>query len=185
MFKIIGIGAAAVLTILLAIVAVNYISYHNYGVATERRIEAKLVDNRQLLARHGTQIGEMAQVNAMYRDDLIEIYTAAIESRYGEDGINTVMTWIKEQNPDVSPELYVRLSQRIEANRNEFYNAQTQLIDMKRAYETELDSLWSGFWLRTIHGYPEMDLDSITIISSTRANSVYDEGVDDGITIRN
>lgn len=184
MSKVIAIFVGVLVLVSVLFFAVNYISFYNYGVATERRLEAKLTDNRQLLARHGTQIMEMAQVNDMYRDDLIAVYTAALEGRYGEDGVSAVMTWITEQNPNVDPQLYIRLSQRIEANRNEFYNAQTQLIDMKRGYETELDSFWSGFWLRNIHGYPKLDMDSIVIVTSTRSNQIYDAGVDDGMQIR-
>lgn len=177
-------GAFVVAVILAGILAIaSYIQYANYGAATETALTAKLNDNRQLLGKHSTQIGEMAQVNTMYKDDLKEVYTAAIEGRYGENGSGAVMQWIQEQNPNMDSALYTRLSQKVEANRDEFANEQRVLLDQKRAYETSLKMVWSGFWLK-IAGYPKINLDDIKVVSSTHSNKAFETGVDDGIQIR-
>lgn len=183
MSKII-VGAFLACILLVGIVGVSsYISYANYGARTENALNAKLSDNRQTLGKHSTQIGEMAQVNTMYRDDLTKVYTAAMEGRYGENGSGAVMQWIKEQNPNMDSALYVRLSQKIESNRDEFQNAQTELIDQKRAYKNALDTFWSGLWLK-FAGYPKINLDDIKVITSTHSNKAYDSGVDDGVQLR-
>ena len=177
-----GIIGAIVLVIGLWVVG-SLISYNNLGVQTESALAAHLADNQQMLGKHSTQIGEMAQVNDMYKDDLKEVYAAAMEGRYGENGSGAVMQWIQEQNPNMAPELYVRLSQRIEANRNEFQNAQTGLIDKKRVYENLLKQFPSGIWLRIL-GFPKTDLSKYVIVTSTHSNKAYEAGVDDGVQLR-
>lgn len=172
---------ALVLAVILA--AASYIKYANYGAATETALTAQLNDNRQMLGKHSTQIGEMAQVNSMYKDDLREVYTAALEGRYGENGSGAVMQWIQEQNPNMDSALYTRLSQKIEANRDEFSNAQRVLLDQKRAYETQTKLIWSGFWLK-LAGYPKINLDDIKVVTSTHSNKAFETGVDDGIQLR-
>jgi len=183
MGKIIG-GALVLVLLLGTLLGIgSYITYRNYGARTEIELNAKVTDNRQMLGKHSTQIGEMAQVTTMYKDDLVEVYTAAMTGRYGDDGSTAVMQWIKEQNPNMDSALYLRISQKIEANRDEFQNAQTQLIDQKQVYEKALATLWSGFWL-DMAGYPKIDLASIKVISSTHANEAFEAGVDDGIQVR-
>ncbi|BBA65406.1 hypothetical protein [Xanthomonas phage XacN1] len=181
-FVILGAFVAAI--VLAGILAIgSYIKYANYGVATETALVAKLNDNRQLLGKHSTQIGEMAQVNTMYRDDLSKVYADALEGRYGENGSGAVMQWIQEQNPNMDAALYTRLSQKIEANRDEFANEQRVLLDQKRAYETQLGLVWSGFWLK-LAGYPKIKLEDIKVVSSTHSNKAFETGVDDGIQLR-
>lgn len=186
MNKILGavLGVGLIVVLGLGLLAVgSFISYGNYGARAENGLQTKLDDNRQLLGKHSTQIAEMAQVNDMYKDDLKEVYTAAIEGRYGENGSGAVMQWIKEQNPNMDSALYIRLSQKIEANRDEFANAQRELLDQKRVYQNALDVFWSGLWLK-LAGYPKINLDDIKVVNSTHSNKAYQTGVDDGIQVR-
>lgn len=179
-----ALGAFLSVALLVGVLAVtSYIQYANYGHATETALKTKMDDNRQLLGKHSTQIGEMAQVNTMYRDDLAKVYSDALEGRYGENGSGAIMQWIQEQNPNMDSALYTRLSQKIEANRDEFANEQRILLDQKRAYETQLGLVWSGFWLR-LTGYPKVNLEDIKVISSTHSNKAFETGVDDGIQLR-
>lgn len=182
---------AVVLGVILSVIvlvgglaAFSWYKYTNYGAATEIALTTKLNDNRQMLGKHSTQISEMAQVNTMYRDDLSKVYSDAMEGRYGENGSGAVMQWIQEQNPTMDAALYTRLSQKIEANRDEFTNAQRVLLDQKRAYETQLALVWSGFWLKTVAGYPKINLDDIKVVTSTHSNKAFESGVDDGIQVR-
>lgn len=181
---VIAVGGLLIALVLAAILAfASYVQYANYGHTAETALTAKLNDNRQLLGKHSTQIGEMAQVNTMYKDDLKEVYTAAIEGRYGENGSGAVMQWLQEQNPNMDSALYTRLSQKIEANRDEFANEQRMLLDQKRAYETQLGLFWSGLWLK-FAGYPKINLADIKVVTSTHSNKAYETGVDDGIQLR-
>jgi len=175
-----------VVGIFVAIIGVavgSYISNYNYGNRTENQIVASSENNENILAQYSLKISDMAQVPTMYKDDVKEVYTAAITGRYGADGSKAMFQWLKEKNPDLDPSMYVRLQQAMEAGRNKFENAQTELIDIKRGYKTNLGYLWKGMWLR-IAGYPKLNLDKYKIITSTHAQETFSTGVDKGINLR-
>ena len=79
--------------------------------------------------------------------------------------------------------MYTKIQQLIESGRNKFENTQTKFIDTKRAYQTSIDKLWSGLWLR-ITGYPKIDLDAYKIITSGHAQETFETGVDNGLQLR-
>lgn len=177
-------GGFILLIVLLGVLGVaSYVKYHDYGVATEAALVAQHKSNRQLLAKHSAQIVEMSQVSTMYKDDLREVYEAAVEGRYGENGSGAIMQWIQEHNPNMEASLYMRISQKVEANRDEFSNAQKVFIDKLRVYETNLGTVWSGFWLK-LAGFPKTDLSELRVVYSTHSNKAFETGVDDGIQLR-
>lgn len=161
----------------------SYVSAHNFGNQQEKLLQAKLNDNKNILGQYTIKIGEMAQIPEMYRDDLREVIEATFQGRYGEEGSRATFQWIQEQNPTFDSSLYDRLQQTMEAGRNEFKTSQTELLDAKRVYETELGSFWSGMWLR-IAGYPKIDLDSIKIVVASDTEQKFESGVDEGIRLR-
>ena len=78
----------------------------------------------------------------------------------------------------------------IEAGRNEFQNAQTRLVDVKRGYRTDLGSLWRGTWLG-VAGYPNVNVgyplgspDDFEIITTSRASNAFETGVEAPIQLR-
>lgn len=160
-----------------------YVSNANYGNRAEKQIVAAWEKNENILGQYSLKIAEMAQVPDMQRDDLKEVYRAAMEGRYGDDGSKATFQWLQEQNPQLNAEVYTRLQQTMEAGRNEFRVAQTELIDLKRGYETNLGYVWKGFWLR-LAGYPKIDLNKYQAITSEYAQEAFETGVDKGITLR-
>ena len=177
---------AVTVGILLALIVAgigSYVSNANYGNRAEKQITAAWENNENILGQYSLKIAEMAQVPDMQRDDLKEVYRAAMEGRYGEDGSRATFQWLQEQNPQLSPEVYTRLQQTMVAGRNEFRVAQTELIDLKRGYETNLGYVWKGFWLR-LAGYPKLDLNKYQAITSEYAQEAFKTGVDKGITLR-
>ena len=160
-----------------------YISNANYGNRAEQQIVAKYADNENILAQYSLKIAEMAQVPDMQRDDLSKVYKEAMQGRYGADGSKAVFQWLQEQNPQLNAEVYTRLQQTMEAGRTEFRVAQTELIDLKRGYQTNLGYVWKGFWLR-LAGYPKIDLNKYNAITSEYAQEAFETGVDKGITLR-
>ena len=159
---IIGIVLALVIIPVLVCVS-SYVTYHNYGNAQEQSIKAAYKNNQNILSQYNLKLGEVVQVPSMYKDDLKEVFDAALQGRYGENGSKAVFQFIKEQNPTIDSSMYVKIQQLIESGRNEFQLAQTQLLDKKRSYETALGNVWSGLWLR-ITGYPKIDLDEYDIV---------------------
>jgi hypothetical protein len=158
------------------------VSYFNYGVRAEQGIKSAYENNENILAQYSLRVSEAAQVPAKYTEDLRAVYSDAMTGRYGENGSGAVMQWIQEQNPQLSPEMYTNLQNIMVAGRTKFENAQTELVDRKRAYNTELGSAWSGFVLGIV-GYPKIDLDDYNIITSLHAKDAFESGIDAGIKI--
>lgn len=180
-----GSGLVAVLVVLGLLVVVgltifgSYVSANNYGVTMEEQLKAAQTDAKNVYAQYGQKVAEVAQVPAMYRDDLTKVVTAAIEGRYGEGGSKAVFQMIQEQNPSLDPSLYVKIQQVIEAGRSNFENAQRRQIDLTRQYKTKLGFFWSGFWLKTA-GYPKINFDDFKIITTNKAEAVFEAGKEEG-----
>lgn len=172
-----AIVAFMVLVVMTAIG--SYVSYANMGNRLEVALKAKKEDNKNIFGQYGQKVLEVAQVPGMARDDLVKVTTAAIEGRYGPNGSQAVFQMIREVNPTIDGALYRQIQQVIEAGRNEFQNGQKGQIDQLRNYETLLGNVWSGFWLR-LAGYPKTDLSQFKIITTDRADEVYQRGKESG-----
>ena len=107
-----------------------------------------------------------------------------MSGRYGKEGSKAVFQWIQENYPgQISDVLYVQIQQIIEAGRDKFGNAQTEFIDTKRVYETNLGYFWKGFWL-DVAGYPKIDLSKYVIISSGHAQKAFKDKIEEEIKLR-
>ncbi len=170
--------AADVVAFLVLICGVFYISAYNTGNQLENNITAAWENNENILAQYGQKIQELAQVPAMQRDDVAKVLSGALESRYGANGSQATMQWIREQNPNIDTKVYSQIMRVIEAGRNEFQNAQTDLVRVKMIYKTELGSFWKGMWL-SVAGYPKIDLAKYKVITTNRAAKAFATGVED------
>lgn len=178
-----GVIAAITVGAVLLVSVPSYISAANYGNRTENALKAKMEDNENIYANGTQKVMEIAQVPTMYKNDLKEIVTAAIQGRYGENGSQATFQWLKEQNPGLDSAMYVEIQQVIESFRDEFKNAQTQMLDQRRAYENALGYVWQGFWLN-MAGYPKIDLNKFTIVTTDKARQTFETKRDTGIQLR-
>lgn len=160
-----------------------YVSAYNYANEAENGIKASFESNKNTLSSYTVKIQEMAQVPAMYKDDLMEVYKSALGARYGEDGSKAMWQWLKEQNPNLDSSLYTKLQQVMEAGRNEFKVRQNELIDRKREYETQRGYFLRGAFIR-MAGYPKIDLDSYIIVLDDKTESAFKSGKVEPIKLR-
>jgi ABC-type lipoprotein release transport system permease subunit len=168
-----------VLVAIAGAVFMMYVSAYNYGNSAENGLEATYTNNQNILAQYGQKIQEAAQIPAMQRDDVAKVLMGAVGARYGKNGSQASMQWIHEQNPSLSPKLYEKLQQLIEAGRDEFKNSQTELIDKKRSYSTELGSFLRGTFLH-MAGYPKKPLSDYKIITTDYADESFKVGKETG-----
>ena len=177
-----------VVALIAAVVVGSYVTNANYGNRAERTLEATRADNMNIRSTHSLKIMELAQIPQMYKNDVIEIYTAAISTRYGEDGSQAMFQFLKEQNPNIDASIYKAVQQEITAGRNEFKVAQSRLLDQKRVYVTNLGYVWKGFWLEQA-GYPMLNVgfqggaDDFEIVLSGDTNEIFESGVDKPLVI--
>lgn len=179
---ILGLSITAIFMVLIFSTIGSYVSNANYGNEAEKQLTAQYTDNQNVLSTYYNKVEEIVQVTDKYKDGLKEVVTAAIQGRYGSNGSQATMQWLKEANVNLDPSLYSKLAQVMEAGRNEFKNSQSILIDMKRGYTTNLGYVYKGFWLH-MAGYPKINLDNIKIVTSGESQKVFETGVENSLKL--
>ena len=115
---------------------------------------------------------DQAGVTAEYSEQNQKFVTALMEGRYSK-GDGSLMKWIVEQNPTFDASLYKQLMTSIEAQRTEFFNEQTKLIDIDREHKT-LRINYPGTWC--LKGRPDI---GIVVIEAQAGKNTYATGVEE------
>lgn len=180
---LIGVIIAIAIILCLAVPAIfGYVSAYNLGNRTENQLTAMLENNENIYANGTQKVIEIAQVPSMYAEQVSKVTREAIQGRYGQDGSKAVFQFLQEQNPQLDPAIFAKIQVVIEEFRNKFELAQRDMIDVKRTYNTQLGSLWTGFWLG-VAGYPKVDMKKFEIVTTERARQTFDTKRDQGINL--
>lgn len=180
---LIGVIIAIAIVLCLAVPAIfGYVSAYNLGNRTENQLTAMLENNENIYANGTQKVIEIAQVPSMYAEQVSKVTREAIQGRYGKDGSKAVFQFLQEQNPQLDPAMFAKIQVVIEEFRNKFELAQRDMIDVKRMYNTQLGSLWTGFWLG-VAGYPKVDMKKFEIVTTERARQTFDTKRDQGINL--
>lgn len=180
---LIGVIIAIAIVLCLAVPAIfGYVSAYNLGNRTENQLTAMLENNENIYANGTQKVIEIAQVPSMYAEQVSKVTREAIQGRYGQDGSKAVFQFLQEQNPQLDPAMFAKIQVVIEEFRNKFELAQRDMIDVKRMYNTQLGSLWTGFWLG-VAGYPKVDMKKLEIVTTERARHTFDTKRDQGINL--
>lgn len=183
-----GVSTTAVLLIVSAIglvvaLVATLISTANYGNRTEEEIKAVWSNNQNILGQYTLKVQEIASIPEMYKNDLKEVVTSSLSARYGDKGSQAGMQWIKEHAINFDSSMYTKIQQVIEAGRNEFQNAQTRLVDVKRGYTVSLGEIPKG-WILGLVGYPKIDLAIYKPIVAADTSKAFETGVQAPIKMR-
>ena len=180
---LVGVIIAIAIVLCLAEPAIfGYVSAYNLGNRTENQLTAMLENNENIYANGTQKVIEIAQVPSMYAEQVGKVTREAIQGRYGQDGSKAVFQFLQEQNPQLDPAIFAKIQVVIEEFRNKFELAQRDMIDVKRMYNTQLGSLWTGFWLG-VAGYPKVDMKKFEIVTTERARQTFDTKRDQGINL--
>ena len=180
---LIGVIIAIAIVLCLAVPAIfGYVSAYNLGNRTENQLTAMLENNENIYANGTQKVIEIAQVPSMYAEQVGKVTREAIQGRYGQDGSKAVFQFLQEQNPQLDHAIFAKIQVVIEEFRNKFELAQRDMIDVKRMYNTQLGSLWTGFWLG-VAGYPKVDMKKFEIVTTERARQTFDTKRDQGINL--
>ncbi len=99
----------------------------------------------------------MFEVPAAYVADLKSVVNATFQGRYGADGSQATMQWIKEQNLQFDSSLYKELQVTIASGRDEFKASQDRKLEICTQYDILTAKPVSKFIL-SIVGYPSLDV---------------------------
>jgi hypothetical protein len=180
---IIALAIVGVIVAALVALVIAYFSASNWANRQEALIKAAYEDNQNVLANYSQKVMTSTQIPEMAKNDMAELVKASISGRYGPDGSRAAFLSIKEQNPTLDTELYRKLMNMIEAGRDEFKNAQTRLIDVKRAYEVGLNTAPRSFFL-SFGGYPHIDLDKYKIVKDDHTEETFRTGKEKTLQLR-
>ena len=171
------------MTIVVGLV-VAIISANNYGNAAQVSIHTMYQNNENIFAQYGQKVAEAVGVTAIAKADMVDLLSGSLEARYGSGGSQATLMAVTEAFPVLDQGIYTQVQRIIEAGRNDFTVAQTQLIDAKRSYVTALGSFPKGQFL-SMMGYPSINIgyplgteDDYPIISTTRAADTFESGVE-------
>lgn len=182
MKKTIFLASLGVVGVLLLFFVTALFSFRTKAVNLEETIKAQYTQNQNSYDNLWKKFKEISQVTDRYASDLKELYANAMTGRYGEDGSRAMFQWLHEQNPTLSSETYVKLQSVVEAGRNSFESDQKQLIAKKEQYAKLLRSN-SALVLNVILGFPKINLDEYSIVTSGQTENVFKEKKADEINL--
>ena len=170
-------GSVFVVSMILLVLLVStyYIGVSNTANRNEKQIEMLHNNSQSELSNYTMTIIEMTKVSDKYKDGLKEIVTKTMEGRYGENGTEAIVSYLKEQNVTLDSQVYLNIQNSIVAGRKDFKNSQNMIMDACAKYKTTLDNVVSGAFLR-IAGYPKMKtLESkCSPVTDEKTNKTFD-----------
>lgn len=179
----IGFGLLAVIVLFVAISVFSVIGINNDLISQEQGLDAQYSQNKNNYDNFTKKVVEVAQVPEMYRDDLEKVTKSAIAGRYGAGGSKAVFQFLKEQNPQIAPDMYVKIQQVVDSGRNSFEAEQKMLLDKKRVYLTNLKTFPTNIVAGAL-GFPKIDLTKIDIVTSDKTTKAFEEKKADPLKLR-
>lgn len=123
-------------------------------------------------------ISQDAQVTDKFKKDFEDIYTKIMEGRYsGNSRDESLMLWMKENNPQYSTELYLKLMVDIEVLRNKFSVQQVKVQDIIREHNNLIQDPIKSLFIKNKEPI------EYVVISSTITKDVIEKRVDDNIDL--
>jgi hypothetical protein len=147
----------------------NEIDLRKEATAQKGKVEA-VYDNMWKI------IHQTNEVKESYSADFKETCKLVMEGRYSK-GDGSLMKWVTEQNPTLSPAMYTKVMDAIMIERDNFTTQQERMLDIIREHDA-LCEKWPGSWVVTNKTPIEY-----TVISSTRAKEVMKSGIDDNVEL--
>lgn len=171
---------AGVVLAFIVFFGIGYIGFRNSANSYEIGIAAQYDQNKNDYDNGWKKVMEVAQIPAMQMNQTKELYTAVMTGRYGTDGSKAFASFIQEQNPNLSPQLYIEIQQTVQAFRDKFEASQTNLISRKQEYSRFIQATTTALMYNWIGNYPHIKVgipigasDDYQIVTSDRTQTDF------------
>jgi hypothetical protein len=122
-------------------------------------------------------IKQQAEISDQYAEKFKENFAAIMEGRYGHGEGDPLLNFVKESNPEFKIDLYAKLANSVEAQRNNFTRYQQTLIDKNREHNLMFKVKPSKWFLDL------KDTTSIVLLTSARTKGNYETGEDNDVEL--
>jgi len=154
----------------------TYYSYDNQYITLNNLYEAQVSDDKIVYDEVWKVVKQQAQVSEQYAESFKSIYLGMMDARYSKDS-NATFKWIKEQNPEFSQDMYMKLMNTIESQRSKFTSVQRKLI----TYHQEISNLVKLWPSRIfVGGRP---IPELKIVTSTKTENTFNTGKEDDMDV--
>lgn len=160
---------------LVTVVALGGVLSSNYNVLVdlEERLEAQHEQTRNVFASIGNEIRSQGLVVEDYQASVLQAIEAAMTGRYGASGAEAAILLIREQNPQMAPQVFLKLQNVISGSYARFERAQALKLDIVREYESALRRFPTSV-VATLFGMPEINLAQVKkIVVSAAAKEAF------------
>jgi hypothetical protein len=169
------VGIIVGIAVLLATsLAFGYVNFGNEANRSENGIVAAWTNNKNVYDNGWKTVMEKAQVPKEYIGQMKDVYDGVMKGRYGPNGSQALLQFIKEQNPTIDASVYRDIQQAVEIFHNQFAQAQTELVSRKQEYQNLLTGTMHGRFYNLVAHYPHIDLSKYDIVTSTKTEQDFD-----------
>lgn len=158
----------------------GYVGFSNDANGFEADIPAQYTQMQNAYDNGWKKVVETAQVPALQQAAYKDVYDGVMKGRYGANGSQAMLQFIKEQNPTLDPALYTKIQQTIETFHTEFEAAQQNIIARKQGYNRFLTATTAGRFYNMIGHYPHIHVgiplgsqDDFQIVTSDKTQTDF------------
>jgi hypothetical protein len=158
----------------------GYIGFRNSANQSEQDIVAQYEQAQNVYDNGWKAVVEVAQVPKLQEQNYKDLYDGVMKGRYGANGSQALLQFIKEQNPTLSDETYTKIQRTMETFHANFEASQQDLIAKKQSYRilvtATTDSLlynWIGNYPHIKVGIPTGAQDDYAIVTSDKTQTDF------------
>lgn len=148
------LGVLGSLFLIVALIAAIFFHYKDRGSDFQVKIGSKYRVAQSGLSKYTLKMQDLKGLKNMDTEAVKSLLTASNTSRYGADGSQAAVQWLKENNIPVNNELVTKMAVLIDSGRDEYGVLQEDLNSDCTTFKYELGRSWSGMWY-SIAGRPD------------------------------
>ncbi len=172
-------AVAGIALMLMAILAIYTLATYNVQQRLSNQYTAKVAANKTELSNLKAKFAEAAAVTTEQMASLEKIFVAHADART-KKGDAALMTWVQETVPNVDQDTFKELQRIVVSSRDDWTTRQTELVDIARTYNTNLDTQPSGLVLSIFGDFPRLEP---AIVVSAGTQEAFRTGTDEPVEL--